>query len=68
MLFLSVRVALYLPLQGVRIKYADSLKQYYSTTKRLAENIKTVLGLWGLIYGFGLYDLGPSLEPFSMDI
>ena len=30
-------------IQGVLIKSGDSLKQYYSTTKRLAEDIKTVL-------------------------
>ena len=29
----------------VNLKSGDSLKQYYSTTKRLAENIKTVLEL-----------------------
>ena len=31
--------------QGVPIKSAATSKQYYSTTKRLAENIKTVLEL-----------------------
>ena len=35
-------------IQGVRIKSAEFLKQYYSTTKRLAENIKTVLESWGI--------------------
>jgi hypothetical protein len=35
-------------LVGVRIKSAESLKQYYSTTKRLAENIKTVMESLGI--------------------
>ena len=32
-------------IQGVPIKSATTLKQYYSITKRLEENVKTVLEL-----------------------
>ena len=34
--------------QGVPIKSAATLIQYYSITRRLAENVKTVLELWGI--------------------
>ena len=45
---LSKENTLYVHIQGVPIKSAATLKQYYSTTKRFAENIKTVLELWGI--------------------
>ena len=35
-------------IQGVPIKSAATLKQHYSITKTLAENVKTVLELWGI--------------------
>jgi hypothetical protein len=34
--------------QGVQIKLAVTLKEHYSITKRLAENLKTVLELYGI--------------------
>ena len=37
-----------IPIQGVPIKSAATLKQHYSTTKTLAENVKTVLELSGI--------------------
>ena len=35
-------------IQGVPIKSAATLKQHFSITKRLAENVKTVLELRGI--------------------
>ena len=38
----------YITVQGVPIKSAATLKQHYSKTKRLEENVKTVLELLGI--------------------
>ena len=38
----------FINIQGVPIKSAATLKQHYSITKTLAENVKTVLELWGI--------------------
>ena len=37
---------IYIYIEGVQIKLAVILKSDYSITKRLAENVKTILDLW----------------------